>query len=73
MPEADHVVGINNPNLAGPPKDPPSSDVPIPPVDQFNRGVVVRGDPDATSKRYFIETKSPTLADIVERIDDDNG
>ena len=72
MPEIDHVRGIEgHAELAGPPHDPPSADVQVPPWEVLNHGVVVHGDPDATSERYFIETDSPELADIVTRIDDE--
>lgn len=70
MPEIDHVRGIEgHPELAGPPDNPPSESVTLPPWDQFNHGVPPVGDPDATSLRYFIET-GPTLADIVTREED---
>jgi len=72
MPEHDTVRGMDNPSVAGPPTDPPSFSWPVSPEDTFNGGIVVEGDPDATSKRYFIETESPALEDIVERIDDDD-
>lgn len=71
MPEIDHVRGIEgHPELAGPPHDPPSATVPVPPWDELDRGVPPVGDEDATSRRYFIETVSPELKDIVEREDD---
>lgn len=70
MPEIDHVRGIEgHAELAGPPSNPPSSSVSLPPWDQFNHGVPPVGNEDATSKRYFIETVSPELKDIVERTD----
>lgn len=74
MPEIDHVRGIEgHTELAGPPHDPPSASVPLPPWDELNHGVPLVGDEDATSERYFIETVSPNLKDIVERIDNENG
>lgn len=74
MPEIDHVRGIQgHAELAGPPTDPPSETVNLPPWDQLHRGVPPVGDPDATSNRYFIETKSPYLADIVTRLDEGDG
>lgn len=70
MPEIDHVRGIEgHPELSGPPHDPPSFTVPIPPWDEFNEGVEVHGDPDAGPKQ-FLEVISPELKDIVVRDDD---
>jgi len=70
MPEIDHVRGIEgHPELSGPPHDPPSSTVPIPPWDEFNEGVVVAGDPAAKPKQ-FLEVSSTALEDIVARDDD---
>lgn len=71
MTEIDHVRGIQgHTELAGPPHDPPSATVILPPWDQLNHGVPPVGDPDATSLRYFIETTSPDLDDIVTRLDE---
>ena len=69
MAEAITVRGIEgHAELAGPPTDPPSHTLSVPPWDQLNEGVVVPGDPDATALRYFIEKTSPELADIVTRV-----
>lgn len=73
MTEHNTVKGMTNTSVAGPPTDPPSYTWVVSPEDAFNHGKVVHGDPDATSERYFIETDSPELADIVTRIDDEEG
>ena len=68
MPEKNTVVGMaGHDDLPGPGRDP----VPyiIPERDQVRTDP---GDPDATSKRYFLETESPELGDVVERIDDED-
>lgn len=77
MPETDHITGITgHPELAGPPYNPPSSTVTLPPWEQLNHGVPPVGDEDDTSRRYFVETVSPYNADVVVReadVDDDGG
>ena len=77
MAELTTVRGITgHPELGGPPFDQPSESAPIPPWDKFNHGVDPVGNEDASSRRYFIETKSTSLADIVTResdVGDDGG
>ena len=68
MPEHDTVRGMVNDQVAGPPYDPPSHTVIVPPQDQFNRGRTVHGDP-ANKPRQFIETTSPELSDITSHLD----
>lgn len=69
MAEHDTVVGMSgHAGLPGPGRDPVPYTVGA--TEQIHP---LPGDPDATSKRYFIEVESPELDDIVERLDDEDG
>lgn len=69
MPEDNVVRGIpNRPDLPGPPRDPnPRALV----TDEDTR-IGPIGNPDATSRRYFLETKSTNLSDIITRTSEDD-
>lgn len=63
MPEDNTVRGIpNRPDLPGPP-DAPNPRV----ITDEDAHIGPLGDPNATSRRYFLETKSTDLRDIVTR------
>lgn len=64
MPEIDHVRGMTgHDDLPGPPRDPVGGSG----LTDYDVRIGPLGDPDATSARYFLETKSTNLADIVTR------
>lgn len=70
MPEIDHVRGITgHPELAGPPYNPPSASVPVPPWELLHEGVVIPGNP-ANKPKYFVEVTSPYNDDVVAHDDD---
>jgi hypothetical protein len=59
---------MTNPSVAGPPTDPPTHTVSIPPWDLLNHGVITGGNP-ANKPKVVLET-GPNRDDLI-LIDDD--